>query len=177
MIEHIPAMVASGLCSLKIEGRMKTPYYVATVTSAYRKAIDDYYADPPLYESKKAEYLNAVMKSANRDFSTGFYLGRPDESSQIFDGATHRRTYDFVGIVRDYDATSGVATVEQRNRFSVGDVVEFFCTSGIMFEQEVPQMYDTDSNTVDVARHAQQIVKFAVDRPVVPLDMLRMRVK
>ena len=156
---------------------MKTPYYVATATAAYRQAIDDFFADPQNYESKKADYLAAVMKSANRDFSTGFYMGRPDENSQIFDGATHKRTYDFVGIVRDYDAATSVVTVEQRNRFAVGDLVEFFCASGEEFQQIVSQMYDTDGNNVDVARHAQQIIKFAIDKPVAPLNMLRMKVK
>ncbi|MCL2396608.1 MAG: U32 family peptidase [Defluviitaleaceae bacterium] len=172
MIEHIPALIESGLCSLKIEGRMKTPYYVATVTAAYRAAIDDFYADPERYEAKKADYLAEVLKSANRDFSTGFYMGKP-ENGQVLDGATHRRTYDFVGIVREYDEQTGMATIEQRNKFVPGDDVEFFRANGENFWQKISEIYDTDGNVVEAARHAQQILRIRTDKAVAPLDIMR----
>ena len=177
MIEHIPALIAAGLSSLKIEGRMKTPYYVATVTRAYRRAIDDFYADPQLYEARKGEYLAEVLKAANRDFCTGFYFGNPGAAGQVGGDAPFNRTYDFVGIVRAYDEATGIATVEQRNRFAPGDVVEFFRACGESFWQEVDEMRDEAGEIVEVARHAQQILKIKTDRAVAALDILRMKAK
>jgi len=173
MIEHIPALVASGLASFKMEGRMKTPYYVAAVTSAYREAIDDFYADPALYESKKAHYLAEVMKSSHREFTTGFYLGDAGRDGQIYRGAGYVRTHEFLGIVKDYDPASGVATVEQRGKFSVGEKLEFLRAGKPNFVQEIRTMRDLEGNEVTVAPHAQQILKIEVDEPVAPLDILR----
>jgi len=179
MIQHIPELVNSGLSSLKIEGRMKTPYYVATVVRAYRKALDDFFANPQLYETNKQMYLDEVLKSANRDFSTGFFMEKPGSDSQVFDGETHHRMYDFIGIVRDYDAASGLATVEQRNYFAIGDRVEFVRAAGFdnSFWQNINEMTDTDGNVTPVARHAQQIVKIRTDRAVAPFDILRKAVE
>ena len=179
MIEHIPRLINSGLHSLKIEGRMKTPYYVATVTRAYRAAIDAFYENPVEYENNIQLYLHEVLKSSNRDFSTGFYLGRPGAEGQVFDGATHHRTYDFVGVVRHYDTDSCIATVEQRNRFAVGDEIEFVRAGSFYddFRQKIVEMSDLDGNTVEVARHAQQMLKIPMDKAVAPLDILRMKVK
>jgi len=115
------------------------------------------------------------MKSANRDFFTGFYLGRPGSEGQVFDGATHSKIYDFVGIVKDYDEVSGVVTIEQRNKFVIGDVVEFMRANGDNFSQEITQMHDVDGNVVEAARHAQQIIKIRTDKPTAALDIVRMR--
>lgn len=175
MIEYIPAMAAAGLSCLKIEGRMKTPYYVATVTRAYRRAIDDFAADPLMYEAKKGQYLAEVLKSANRDFYTGFYTGKPGSEGQVFDGTTHRKTYDFVGIVKNYDEVTKIATIEQRNRFCIGDSVEFFRANGEDFCQEISDMHDINGNVVEVARHAQQILQIKTERAVAPFDILRVK--
>ena len=176
MIAHLPEMLAAGITSLKIEGRMKTPHYVAAVTSAYRTAIDDYYADANLYQSKIPQYIADLQKSANRDFTTGFYLGRPGSDAQAFYGR-HSKTYDFVGIVKSYDAESGVATIEQRNRFAVGDTVEFLRAGREAFSQKISEMWDADDNGVDVARHAQQILKMQATEPVSVFDIMRTKMK
>ena len=176
MIEHIPEMLAAGITSLKIEGRMKTPHYVAAVVAAYRAAIDDYYADAELYKSKISQYMSDLQKSANRDFSTGFYLGKPDSDSQAFYGK-HSKTYDFVGIVKNYDADTGIATIEQRNKFVVGDTVEFLRAGRALFSQIIAEMHDADGNSVDAARHAQQMLKIRVLEPVSALDIMRVKMQ
>ena len=176
MVAHLPEMLAAGITSLKIEGRMKTPHYVAAVTSVYRAAIDDYYADAELYRSKIPRYMADLQKSANRDFTTGFYLDRPDGDAQAFYGK-HSKTYDFVGIVKDYDADSGIVTIEQRNRFMVGDTVEFLRAGRETFSQEIAEMRDADGNGVDAARHAQQILKIQVKEPVSAFDIMRTQMK
>jgi putative protease len=177
MIEHIPELVNSGLASLKIEGRMKTPHYVATVVKAYREAIDDFYAEPARYEAKKARYLAELLKSSNREFSTGFYFGNPGEGGQIYHGDGYVKTYDFLGIVRDFDAASGMATLEQRSKFAQGDKVEFLRAGRANFSQEIKLLTDADGNIVNSAPHAQQILKIKVDEPVSPFDILRGEVK
>ena len=173
MIAHLPEMAAAGITSLKIEGRMKTPHYVAAVVKAYRTAIDDFYVDAELYKSKIPLYMEDLQKSANRDFSTGFFFGRPGGEAQVDSTKTHNKTYDFVGIVRDYDAESGIATIEQRNKFVAGETVEFLRGGDDNFYQKILEMHDADGNAVDAARHAQQIIKIRVDKPVAALDIMR----
>jgi len=175
MIQHIPEIAAAGVASFKIEGRMKTPHYVATVTKAYRKAIDDFYESPEHYNDNKLYYMKEIMKSANRDFSTGFYLGKPGAESQIFDGSTHNKTYDFVGIVKTYDAETGFAVIEQRNKFCLGDRLEFLRAHKANFSQEIIEMYDNEGNAVISAPHAQQILKIKVEQEVRPFDIVRMK--
>jgi putative protease len=176
MIEFIPELVDSGIKSFKIEGRMKTPYYVATVVKAYREAIDDFYKDPALYESKKSHYLGELWKSSNRDFTTGFYLGKPLGDGQVYHGAGYVKTHEFLGIVRDYDKDSGLAVIEQRNKFVLGDEVEFLRADMANFSQEIRVLEDAQGRPIYEAPHAQQIVKIKVDEPVKPLDMLRGKV-
>ncbi|MDR2183831.1 MAG: U32 family peptidase [Clostridiales bacterium] len=176
MIAYLPEMLNAGIVSLKIEGRMKTPHYVAAVVSAYRAAIDDYYADEEIYRAKIPQYMADLQKSANRDFSTGFYLGRPDGDSQAFYGK-HSKTYDFVGIVKDYDDEKGIATVEQRNKFVIGDTVEFLRAHGEPFSQIISEMHDADGNPVDAAPHAQQMLKIRTTEPVSALDIMRVKMQ
>jgi len=176
MIAHLPEMLAAGITSFKIEGRMKTPHYVAATVSAYRTAIDDFFVDAELYRSKISQYMSDLQKSANRDFSTGFYLDRPGGDSQAFYGK-HSKTYDFVGIVKEYDAVSEIATIEQRNKFAIGDTVEFLRTSGEPFSQEIIEIHDIDGNVVEVARHAQQLLKIRVKEPVSAFDIMRTKMQ
>ena len=176
MIGHLPEMIDAGITSLKIEGRMKTPHYVAAVVSAYRTAIDDFYSGHELYKSKILQYMLDLQKSANRDFSTGFYVDRPSSDAQAFYGK-HSKTYDFVGIVRDYDNESGIATIEQRNKFVIGETVEFLRAGCEPFSQEITEMLDVDGNSVDAARHAQQILKIRVTEPVSALDIMRVKMQ
>lgn len=173
MIEHIPELVEAGIYSLKIEGRIKTAYYVGNVIKAYREAIDDYLKDPELYESKKAYYVEEVKKASYRGFTTGFYYGKPNENEQVYTSNSYVRTYDFIGLVLDYDKESSLATIEQRNKFVVGDEIEFMRANGENFKQTVTELYDDEGTAVTQAPHPQQILKIKVDKEVSAFDMMR----
>lgn len=173
MIEHIPELVDAGIMSLKIEGRIKTSFYVGTVVRAYREAIDDYIKDPDLYESKKEYYLQEAAKASYRGFTTGFYYGKPGANEQIYTTSSYIRTYDFIGMVLDYDENTGFATIEQRNKFVVGDEVEFLRHRGEIFSQKVTEMYNEDGERITEAPHPQQIIRLKVDKPVEKWDMMR----
>lgn len=173
MIQYIPELIESGVYSFKIEGRVKTSYYVGSVIKAYREAIDDYLTDPALYESKKEYYLDEVKKSSYRGYTTGFFLGKPDEDAQVYTSNSYVRTYDFIGLVKEYDKETGFAIIEQRNKFVVGEEIEFLTTNGKNFSQKVVEMYDTEGNRLEEAPHPQQIIKLKVDNPVSPFDMMR----
>lgn len=173
MIEHIPELIDAGIMSLKIEGRIKTCFYVGTVIRAYREAIDDYLKDPALYESKKEYYIQEVAKASYRGFTTGFYYGKPNQEEQIYTTSSYIRTYDFIGMVLDYDRESGFATIEQRNKFVVGDKVEFLRHNGDIFEMTVEEMYDDKGERITEAPHPQQIVRLKVESLVEEFDMMR----
>lgn len=174
MIEHIPEMIRSGIASAKIEGRMKTIFYAATVIRVYREAIDTYYADPENYVFRQ-EWLDELAKVSNRHFTTGFFLGRTDESSQNYESSAYIRNYDFIGIVREYDEATGYAVVEQRNNFKKGQEIEVFGPgSAGFFTQTVEEMYDAKKGEpIDVAPHAQQLVRLRMAQPVAEKYMLR----
>ncbi len=173
MIEYIPELIEAGVYSFKIEGRVKTSYYVGSVIKAYREAIDDYLKDPALYESKKAYYLEEVKKSSYRGYTTGFFFDKPKEDAQVYTSNSYVRTYDFIGLVKEYDKQTGFAIIEQRNKFVVGEEIEFLTTKGRNFSQKVVEMYDMDGNKLEEAPHPQQIIRLKVDNPVSPFDMMR----
>ena len=173
MIEHIPELVATGVSSLKIEGRMKTAYYVATVTRAYREAIDDFFTSESLYASKKAYYLEELKKSSYRDYYTGFYMGRPPDG-QNFTNTIQSGAQDFLGVVVDYDAGTKLALIEQRNKFTVGDKVEFIKGG---FTQAITQIYDEKGMSINSAPHPQQLLRIKTTSPVKKLDIMRRVVK
>jgi putative protease len=177
MIDDIPALIQSGIDSFKIEGRMKTPYYVGTVIKAYRAAIDDYYNDPTTYEqnSKNGIYVDALIKSSHRDFTKGFYYRKPDGNEQVYTNNTYVRNYEFIGMVKDYDAETGIATVEQRNKFSVGEEIEILSAKGADFSQTVGDLWNAENEAIESAPHPQQMIKIKTDRPVKLFDMLRKR--
>jgi putative protease len=175
MIEHIPEMIRSGVESFKIEGRMKSIHYVATVVNAYRQAIDAYYADPEGYELKE-EWLREIYKAANRPLNTGFFFDAPDHEDHIFGPEDKRIDYDFAGLVVGYDESTGVATVQQRNHFKPGQEVEFFGPGGTFFKQRVGELTDEEGNVLDAARHPLQLVRFKVEQPVKAMDMMRKQV-
>jgi len=172
MIEHIPELVNAGIKSFKIEGRMKSPYYVATVVRSYRMAIDAYFADPTNYKFDK-KWLDELKKASHRDHTTGFYFGKPTGNEQLYTSSSYIRTYDFLGVVLDYDKNTGIAKVEQRNRIFIGDKVEVFGPNKEHFEQVIEKMWDKDNNVIDVAPHAQQIIKIKMDKPVETWDIIR----
>lgn len=172
MIHHIPDLVNSGIDSFKIEGRMKSIHYVSTVTNVYRKAIDTYLADPENYEMDP-DWANELWKIAQRELDTGFYYDQPDETKQLFGERRRKPEYTFVGEVLAYDETTGIATVQQRNNFKVGEILEFYGPGMRHFKQTLDAMQNEDGEAIDVAPHAMQIVTMKVDQPVKPHDMVR----
>ncbi|MEG1163482.1 MAG: U32 family peptidase [Anaerovoracaceae bacterium] len=172
MIEHIPEIVQSGIMSAKIEGRMKSIFYVATIIGAYRRAIDSYFADPQHYQFD-AEWLNECKKVSHREFTTGFYFDKPTNKDQNYQTSAYTREYSFIGIVREYDANTGYAIVEQRNKMSIGEEIEIFGPYDKYFTQTLKEMYNEDGEAVESAPHPQQILKIKVERPVKPNYMLR----
>ncbi|WP_434644104.1 U32 family peptidase [Thermoanaerobacterium thermosaccharolyticum] len=171
MIKYIPDIIKAGATSLKIEGRNKSSYYVAVVTKAYRKAIDDYleFGDKYVFDESLLEELGKV---SNRDFTTGFYFGKPGAESHNYGTSSYIRNYNIVGMVLDYDEENGFAIVEQRNRFFLGDEVEIIGPHD-MFTEVINMMYDADGNEIDVAPHPQMIVKIPFKRKVEKYYMIR----
>ncbi|GIQ71503.1 U32 family peptidase [Xylanibacillus composti] len=172
MIEHIPQIIEAGIDSLKIEGRMKSMHYAATVVYAYRQAIDSYLADPDNYKLKP-EWLEEIHKAANRPLNEGFFFQVPGAKEHIYHEEDKQAPYDFAGIVLEYDAATGMALVEQRNYFKPGTELEVFSPDGVRFRQTVDAIYDEEGNTLDAARHPLQKLRLRMEGPVQPMDMLR----
>jgi U32 family peptidase len=172
LIESIPQMIELGIDSLKIEGRMKSIHYVATVVSVYRKVIDAYCADPGNFVIQK-EWLEELDKCANRDTAPAFFEGVPGYKEQMFGNHSKKTTFDFAGLVLDYDAENQMVTLQQRNYFKPGQEVEFFGPEIENFTTVVEKIWDEDGNELDTARHPMQIVKFKLDKPVYPNNMMR----
>ena len=159
MIEHIPEMIEAGIDSFKIEGRMKTALYVATVARTYRLAIDDYLKDPKLYEEHMLWYLDQISNCTYRQFTTGFYFGKPDETSQIYDSNTYVREYTYLGIIGK--ESDGRYRIEQRNKFSVGETIEIMKPDGQNIETHSKQVLyvelDKKAEKYDILRRAEDI--------------------
>ncbi len=173
MIRNIPDLVEAGISSLKIEGRMKSIFYVAVVVGAYRKAIDAYFDDPENY-SFKEEWFDELTKVSHRYFTTGFYYNKPDDSGQNYGSSSYIKEYTFLGIVKAYDEDTGFAIVEQRNKIVVGDAIEVFGPGADCFEQTVTEMFDEKTGeAIDAAPHAQQIIRIKMDNKVGENFMLR----
>lgn len=175
MIEHIPELVENGIMSAKIEGRMKSIFYVATIIHAYRQAIDAYFEDPENY-SFNEEWLNEVKKVSHREFTTGFYFNQPTNKDQNYQTSAYTRDYSFVGLIKEYDETTGYAIVEQRNKMSIGEEIEVFGPDISFFTQNLEEMYDLETGeAVESAPHPQQMLRIRMDKPVKPFYMLRKR--
>jgi len=172
LIGHLPEIIQSGISSLKIEGRMKSSYYVATVVKSYREALDAYYKDPHNYVFDN-NWLDEMSKASHREYTTGFYLGKPTGNEQNYKSSSYIREYDFVGLVTAYDAASGIATIEQRNRFSAGEELEVVSPQGPFWIQRAGSMKNADGEDIEVAPHPQMTVTMPMDRPVEPYAMLR----
>ena len=176
MIEHIPDLVKSGLSSLKIEGRMKTMYYVAAVVRAYRLAIDEYFRDPDNY-TFDPELLREVEKVSHRHFTTGFFYDDPKGSAQNYSSSSYIKTYSFTGKVISYDERTGFAAVEQRHKMDVGDVIEVFGPGDNTFSQVLGEMYDLDTGErLMSAPHAQQMLKIKMEKSVGAGWLLRKKI-
>ena len=171
MIEHIPEMIEAGIDSFKIEGRMKTALYVATVARKYRLAIDDYLKDPKLYEEHMLWYLDQISNCTYRQFTTGFYFGKPDETSQIYDSNTYVREYTYLGIIGK--ESDGRYRIEQRNKFSVGETIEIMKPDGQNIETVVRAIINEDGETQESAPHSKQVLYIELDKKAEKYDILR----
>ena len=173
MIEHIPDIVNAGIMSAKIEGRMKSIFYVATVVHAYRKAIDAYFTDPEGYSFDQS-WMTELKKVSHREFTTGFYLHQPTNLDQNYQTSAYTREYSFVGLVKEYDEKTGFALVEQRNKMTVGEEIEIFGPDIDYFTQNITAMMDAESGEIlESAPHPQQLLKMKMDYPVKPHYILR----
>lgn len=175
MIEHIPEIVENGIASAKIEGRMKSVFYLATVLRVYREAIDTYYRDPKHYRFRE-EWMTELTKASHRRFTTGFFFGKPDAGTQNYETSSYIRNYDFVGKVIEYDADTRIAKIEQRNNFRAEDEIEIFGPGSTgFFTQIVGDMKNEEGERIEVAPHAQMTVSIRTAHPVAPGDLLRRR--
>lgn len=172
LIRHLPELIKAGVNSLKIEGRMKSVHYVATVVRAYRQAIDAYYRNPESYVFAERWY-EEILKVSHRAYTTGFLLGKPQAEALNYVSSDYLRSYDFVGMVQDYDPVTCLATVEQRNNFRVGDELEIIGPQTELFTQKLEIMTDEEGQPIEIAPHAQQIVHIKVAKSVRPWDLLR----
>lgn len=172
MVDHIPEMIDAGIDSFKIEGRMKTALYVATVARAYRKAIDDYLKDPKLYEANLEWYRAEIAKCVNREFTTGFYFGKPDASAQIYENSTYVKDYTYLGTVMAVDGR-GYGRIEQKNKFSVGETIEVMKPDGRNLSAVVRAIYDEEGNLQESAPHAQQMIDVDLGFEMEKYDILR----
>jgi U32 family peptidase len=176
MIEYIPQLVDCGITSFKIEGRMKTAYYVATVIRAYRAAIDAYYEDPENWKFNPI-WLEELKKGSHRHYTTGFYEKKPDTEDQNYASSSYIRNYDFVGIVRGYDENTELATVEQRNKMVVGDEIEVIGPYVETMNAKIEKIYNEDGEEIESAPHPRQIVKLKLDIKVKENYMLRREIE
>lgn len=156
MIEHIPELIEAGIDSFKIEGRMKTALYVATVARTYRKAIDDYLEDPKLYEKNMPWYIDQISNCTYRQFTTGFFFGKPTHEAQIYDNNTYIKEYTYLGIIGE--CKDGLYSIEQKNKFSVGEKIEVMKPNGDNIEVEVLRIVNEKGVDVDSAPHPKEML-------------------
>lgn len=172
LLSCIPDLIDMGVTSFKIEGRMRSIYYIATVVSIYRKVIDEYCNDKDNYEYNK-EYEKVLRRCANRDSVVQFFNGVYDESCSYYNGREEISNQDFLGQVIDYDEEKKLATIEQRNYFKVGDEVEIFSPFHDTTSVTIDKIFDEDDNLIDVVRHPKQIVKLNIDTKLYKFDLMR----
>jgi putative protease len=186
MIEHIPELVEAGIDSLKIEGRMKTALYVATVARTYRKAIDDYFESEEKYLANMEWYKSEISKCTYRQFTTGFYFGKTDENTQIYDNNTYVNEYIYLGIAdeviekkavmeADGDDNSRLVKIEQKNKFCTGDEIEIMKPDGRNIFVRVNAMYNEQFEPVESCPHSKQIIWLQLSEPAERYDILRVR--
>lgn len=172
MIEHIPELMESGIDSFKIEGRMKTALYVATVARTYRKAIDDYKVSPELYKKNLPWYLDQISNCTYRQFTTGFFFGKPSDEAQIYDNNTYLKEYTYLGIVGEQNE-EGLYRIEQRNKFSVGEEIEIMKPDGENLTVTVKRIVDEDGADMESAPHPKQVLYIDLGHPIEKYDILR----
>jgi putative protease len=174
MIEHIPDLIAAGIDSFKIEGRMKTALYVATVARTYRKAIDDFLESPEKYQANMPWYMEQIKSCTYRLFTTGFFYGKPSEEAQIYDNNTYEKGYTYLGIAGAKNE-AGMYRLEQRNKFSVGETIEVMKPNGENIEVTVRRLVDDEGNERESCPHPGQIFYVDLGVELEEYDILRRR--
>lgn len=174
MIDHIPELVDAGIDSFKIEGRMKTALYVATVARTYRMAIDDYFENPKKYEENIPKYKTLISQCTYRQYTTGFFFGKPDETTQICDCNVYERDYVYLGISGE-PLEDGSFVIEQKNKFCVGDKIEIMKADGRDIEANVISITDQDGVAMESCPHPKQIITIKLDQVPEAGDILRMK--
>lgn len=175
LIDEINKLIEAGVDSFKIEGRMKTVFYVATVIRSYRQAIDAYYNG--VYNEEIAKkYMDEIKKASHRHFTKGFFYNKADSSSQIYENSSYIRNYDFIAVVLDYDKENKIAKLEERNRFVLGDEVEIFGNSPDFIKFKIENMKDSKGNDIEIANKAKQIVYIKIDHELKKGDMVRRKI-
>ena len=171
LLPYLDEVVDSGIDSLKIEGRMKSVHYVASVVKAYRMALDACFTDT--YYKVREEWLTELEKVSHRSYTTGFFFGKTTEADQIYGSSSYEQTSDFVGLVRAYDEKTKIAAVEQRNNMKLGQEIEIFQPVGAAFRQKLAEMWDTEGQEIAAAPHPQQIIHIRMAQPVEVNSILR----
>ena len=174
MIEHVPEMIEAGIDSFKIEGRMKTALYVAAVARTYRKAIDDYQRDPAEYRKNLEWYKEEIGKCTTREFTTGFYFGKPTEEAEIYRNSTYIRNYTYLGTVEKTDE-AGRCLLEQKNKFSVGETIEVMKPDGQNLSVQVRGIWNEAGEAQESAPHARQMIWVDLGCELQQYDILRRR--
>ncbi len=172
MIRHIPELIKSGITSFKIEGRVKTSFYTATIIKAYREEIDRYFEDPENYKFDEKNY-EELCKVSHRPYSTGFYLGKPTANEQVYTDSSYIRNYDLIGMVEDYDEKTKIARISQRNRFFEGDEIEILTPKGPYITQKVEWIENENHERISVANHAEMTIFIPVMEKIEKGSMLR----
>ena len=174
MIEHIPELVEAGIDSFKIEGRMKTALYVAAVARTYRRAIDDFQRDPALYREHMEWYKEEIGKCTYREFTTGFYFGKPTDDAQIYHSNTYVKNYTYLGTVEEI-GPKGSFRIEQKNKFSLGETIEVMKPDGRNLQAVVREIRDEEGNAQESAPHPRQRLWVDLGADVEVYDILRRR--
>ena len=175
MLTKVKEMIEIGIVSLKVEGRMRSNYYVATVINTYRNLIDDYYENK-LTEEKVEYYQKILDRVANREATVQFWDKLPTVNEQYYLGRNEVSNQDFLGIVKDYEETTSSVTITERNYFQTGDEVEIFGPNIKPFSFKMPDIYNEDGEKVNIGRHPEEILKFKLDKKVYPNDMIRIKI-
>ena len=173
LLPYLPQLMEAGICSFKIEGRMKSAHYVASVVSVYRRAIDTCWRDPQHYKVKQ-EWLDELEKVSHRPYTTGFALGKPDAAAQVYTTSSYLQTHEFVGLVRDWD--NGRLTVEQRNHMKEGETLEVFCPDGSLRTLVLKEMRNQDGEPIVAAQHPQMVFTCRAAESIPESSILRRKI-
>lgn len=176
LLDEIDKLIEAGVDSFKIEGRMKTAFYVATVIRSYRQAIDAYY-EGDFNKDVAKKYYDEITKASHRHFTKGFFYNKPDSNDQIYENSSYIRNYDFIGVVVDYDEENKIATIEQRNRFFLGDDIEIFSNSPDFYEFKIDNMKNSKEEDIDLAKKPKEKIMIKIDLPLEKGDMLRRKIE